>query len=54
MKIPGFLKDNLFYLKVLAISSVLSTSLQIYKTVASTLEGNTSGHLELQKVRNEK
>jgi len=54
MKIPGFLKDNLFYLKILAISSVLSTSLQIYKIIDSTSVENTSGSLELQEVKNEK
>ena len=45
-KTPGFLKEPLFYLRILTITSVLSISLQISKTVASISEENTSGHLE--------
>ena len=51
---PGFLKDNLFYLRVLTITSVLSISLQISKTIESTSVGNTSGHSENLLVRNAK
>jgi hypothetical protein len=36
MKTPGFLKESLFYLRILTITSVLSISLQIYKTIENT------------------
>jgi hypothetical protein len=54
MKTPGFLKESLFYLRILTITSVLSISLQIYKTIENTLAGNTSGHLEHQREKNVK
>jgi hypothetical protein len=54
MKIPGFLKESLFYLRILTITSVLSISLQIYKTIENTSVENTSGHLEHQREKNVK
>jgi hypothetical protein len=54
MKTPGFLKESLFYLRILTITSVLSISLQIYKTIENTSAGNTSGHLEHQREKNVK
>jgi len=42
MKIPGTTKVQLSLLMILAISSVTSTGLQIYKTVDSISEGNIS------------
>ena len=50
MKIPGHLREPLFYLRILTITSVLSISLQISKTVASTSEENTSGQIESLEV----
>ena len=50
MKIPGHLREPLFYLRILTITSVLSISLQISKTVASTSEENTSGQTESLEV----
>ena len=44
MKIPGFLKVELFYLRILTICTVLSTALLIISTVGNTLEGNTWSH----------
>ena len=52
MKTPGILREHLFYLRILTITSVLSISLQISQTVASTLGENTSGHLENLPVKN--
>jgi len=54
MKTPGFLKESLFYLRILTITSVLSISLQIYKTIENTSAGNTFGHLEHQREKNVK
>jgi hypothetical protein len=54
MKTPGYLKEPLFYLRILTITSVLSISLQISKTVASISEENTFGSSEHLKVKNEK
>jgi len=54
MKTPGILKEPLFYLRILTITSVLSISLQISQTVASTSVGNTSGHSENLPVKNAK
>jgi len=54
MKTPGILREPLFYLRVLTITSVLSISLQISQTVANTLAENTSGHLENHQGRNER
>ena len=50
MKIPGSLREPIFYLRILTITSVLSISLQISKTVASILEENTSGQIESLEV----
>ena len=50
MKIPGHLREPLFYLRILTITSVLSISLQISKTVASTSGENTSGQIESLEV----
>ena len=54
MKTPGILREPLFYLRILTITSVLSISLQISQTIASTSVENTFGSLELQKEKNEK
>ena len=54
MKTPGILREPLFYLRILTITSVLSISLQISQTIASTSVENTFGSLELQKAKNEK
>ena len=54
MKILGFLKDPLFYLRILATCSVLSTGLLIRSQVNNTLDANTSGKKEnLRVVREE-
>ena len=50
MKIPGHLREPLFYLRILTITSVLSISLQISKTVANTSGENTSGQIESLEV----
>ena len=50
MKTPGILREPLFYLRILTITSVLSISLQISKTVANTSEENTSGQIESLEV----
>ena len=42
MKIPGYIKIQLSLLTILAISSVTSTGLQIYKMVGNTSEENIS------------
>ena len=42
MKIPGYIKVQLSLLTILAISSVTSTGLQIYKMVGNTSEENIS------------
>jgi len=47
---PWIFEDNLFYLRVLTITSVLSISLQISKTVVSISEENTSGQIESLEV----
>jgi len=54
MKTPGILKEPLFYLRILTITSVLSISLQISQTIASTLVENTSGRSENLLVKNAK
>jgi len=54
MKTPGILKEPLFYLRILTITSVLSISLQIFKTVENTLEENTSGRFVHQKEKSVK
>ena len=53
MKILGFLKDPLFYLRILATCSVLSTGLLIRSQVNNTLDANTSGKKENLKVERE-
>ena len=58
MKTPGYLKKELFYLRILTICTVLSTVLLINQQVRSTLVENTSGHLEnllekLERVKQE-
>ena len=50
MKIPGSLREPIFYLRILTITSVLSISLQISKTVVSISEENTSGQIESLEV----
>ena len=42
MKIPGYIKVQLSLLTILAISSVSSTGLLIYRTVGNTSEENNS------------
>jgi hypothetical protein len=42
MKIPGYIKVQLSLLTILAISSVSSTGLLIYKTIGNTSEENIS------------
>jgi hypothetical protein len=54
IKTPGFLKEFLFYLRILTIILVLSISLQIHKTIENILVENTSGHLEHQREKNVK
>ena len=43
MKILGFLKDPLFYLRTLTVCSVLSTGYLIRSQVNNTLDANTFG-----------
>ena len=54
MKIPGHLREPLFYLRILTITSVLSISLQISKAVEDTSVENTFGHSENHQERKEK
>tara|TARA_A100001388_G_scaffold251654_1_gene213653 strand:- start:1188 stop:1406 length:219 start_codon:yes stop_codon:yes gene_type:complete len=53
-KIPGYIKVNLSLLTILAISSVSSTGLQIYRMVNSTSAENTFNKKENLKVEKEK
>jgi len=53
MKTPGFLREELFYLRILTICTVLSILLQIRSTVESILVENTSGPSENHLVRKE-
>jgi len=53
MKIPGYIKVQLSLLTILAISSVTSTGLLIYKTVDNTLEESISTRNENQKEERE-
>jgi len=46
MRTPGFLKDNLFYLRTLVILSALSIGLQIHNRVVNTSAENISGQNE--------
>ena len=50
MKTPGFLKVELFYLRILTICTVLSTGLLIWNQANSTSAGNTSGSIESLEV----
>jgi hypothetical protein len=43
MKTPGFLREELFYLRILMICMVLSISLQTRSTAEGILVENTSG-----------
>jgi len=52
-KTPGFLKEPLFYLRILTITSVLSISLQISQTIANTSEERFFGFIENLLERNE-
>ena len=54
MKIPGYIKVQISLLTILMISSVSSTALQIIRMGENTSDVNTSGSLELLKVRNAK
>ena len=51
MRIPGALRDNLFYLRILTITSVLSILLQIQDQVKGTSVESTFGHLENHLVK---
>ena len=51
MKTPGYLKDPLFYLRILTTCTVLSTALLIRSTLKDTSVANTSGHLESLEVK---
>ena len=51
MKTPGYLKDPLFYLRILTTCTVLSTVSLMSSLVGSTSAGNTSGHSESLEVR---
>ena len=53
MKIPGYVKVQLSLLMILAISSVLSTVLQILTMGDNILEENTSMRSELQREKRE-
>ena len=43
MKTPGFLRDHLFYLRILTVCTVLSTGLLIKSQANNTSDANTSG-----------
>lgn len=51
MRTPGFLRNHLFYLRILVIISVLSIGSQIFKTEDNTWAANTSGNSESLEVR---
>ena len=51
---PWIFEGQPFLSEILTITSVLSISLQISKTIESTSVGNTSGHSENLLVRNAK
>ena len=53
MKILGFLKEPLFYLRILATCSVLSTGLLIRNQVNNTSDVSTSGKNENLRVVSE-
>ena len=53
MRIPGLLREEIFYLRILTICTVLSTALLIQQRVESTLVENTSGPLENHQVKSE-
>ena len=46
MKIRGFLRDHLFYLRTLTICTVLSTGSLIFNQVNNTSDANTFGNYE--------
>jgi len=52
MKTPGILREHLFYLRILTITSVLSTSLLIYNQVRDTSVESTFGPLENLQEKN--
>ena len=51
MRIPGFLRNNLFYLRILVIFSALSIGSQIFKTEDNTWDVNTFGPSESLEVK---
>jgi hypothetical protein len=51
MRIPGFLMNNLFYLRILVIFSALSIGSQIFRTEDNTWDVNTFGPSESLEVR---
>jgi hypothetical protein len=51
MRIPGFLMNNLFYLRILVILSALSIGSQTFKTEDNTWDVNTFGPSESLEVR---
>jgi len=54
MKTPGYMRVNISLLTILMISSVSSTVLQISRMGGNTSAVNTSGSLELPRVKNAK
>jgi hypothetical protein len=54
MKTPGYMRVNISLLTILMISSVSSTVLQISRMGGNTSDVNTSGSLELPRVKNAK
>ena len=48
---PGYLKDPLFYLRILTTCTVLSTALLIRTTIKSTSGESTFGSIESLEVR---
>jgi len=51
MRTLGFLRNNLFYLRILVIFSALSIGSQILKTEDNTWDANTFGPSESLEVR---
>lgn len=51
MKTLGFLRDNLFYLRILTITMASSIALQTVLLAKSTSEENTSGRYESLEVK---
>ena len=50
MKTPGFLRDHLFYLRILTVCTVLSTGLLIKSQANNTSDANTSINSESLEV----